>query len=219
MKNNDTVKLDLASVGTRLALCAAALAGTAGAVTPVEAAVITNTIPIPVPQTTAGVYINFLTGATGTSAFTGWDFNPYNTASGLGFYWNQTALGGLINAGVATGVATNLYANLTLGSTVSSTSPFTSAIQGTSANYRGTGIEILGFRFVNEATNAFNYGYLTIQTTATTGFPATILSYSYENSGGAITVVPEPSTTALLSISLLVVGAVGLREWRRRQVA
>lgn len=215
----ETVKLDLTSVGTRLGLCAAALAGTAAAVTPADATVVTNVIPIPIPQTTGGVYINFLTGATGTTGTTGYDFNPYNTASGLGFYWNPVTLGGVRNAGVATSTTSNLYANLSLGSTISSTSPFTSAIQGTSANYRGTGIEVLGFRFINEATNAFNYGYLTIQTSATTGFPATILSYSYENSGGAITVVPEPSTTALLSISLLIVGAAGVREWRRRQAA
>ncbi len=221
MKKNTL--LNSSSVQSRLALCAAALAGTAAAIPSAQATVITNNTAIPIPANTAGVYINFVTGQTGTSAgaVPGWDFNPYSSSGVLGFYWSTDLAGSLRGAGVATDATSNLYANLAAGTTVSSSSPFTSAIQGTSANYRGTGTEILGFRFVNESTGTLNFGYLTITTIGSTGFPATITSYRYENNGGAITVaaVPEPSTVALLTVTALTLGAAGVRNWRRQHAA
>ncbi len=112
-----------------------------------------------------------------------------------------------------------MYADLAVGSTVSAASPFTAALQGTNPTYRTAGNHILGFRFFNEATSAINYGYLFITTSGGTGFPATITGYRYENNGGAITVVPEPSTVALLSVAALALGACGVRRWRRQQAA
>jgi hypothetical protein len=210
MLNNSTIQ-------TRLALCAAALAGTAAAVPSAEAVVVTFNTPINVPQTLAGIYINFGTGATGgTAAGTaGWDFNPYqiNNTTNLGFYWNPAPASS--SGGVATAAGSTSYANLAIGTVVGPGSPFTNNIPGTAPNYRVTGTQILGFRFFNEATNAINYGYAVIQTTASGGFPATIRSWSYENNGGAITVVPEPSTVALLTMSALALGAAGVRRWRK----
>ena len=209
--------LNVTSIQTRLGLCAAALAGTASAVPTAEAAIITFNTPISIPQTTAGVYHNFLTGATSGGATPGWDFNPYNTASGLGFYWNTPRPGS--HAGVATTATSNIYADLSLGTVVGPSSFFTANIQGTNPTYRTAGTHILGFRFLNESTGVVNYGYATIQTSGGTGFPATIQSWSFENTGGSITVVPEPSTTALLSVVALALGAVGLRKWRRQNAA
>jgi hypothetical protein len=90
---------------------------------------------------------------------------------------------------------------------------------GTSPNYTTAGTHILGFRFLNEATGVTNFGYATITTGSGTGFPVTINGWSFENNGGPITVVPEPSTMALLSAAALVLGALGLRQWRRQQAA
>ena len=217
MKDNKTLKLN-SVVNGRLGLCAAALTGTAAALNSADATIITFNTPLVVPQTFAGVYINLETAVTGGSAGAnpGWDFNPYLSASGLGFYWSPAANGAA--QGVSTGVGSNFFADLAPGTVINASSPFTGAIQGTTANFRDTGTSILGFRFTN-SSGVVNFGYAVITTTATNGFPATIQSWSFEDSGGAITVIPEPSTTALLTISALVLGALGLRKWRQQSAA
>ncbi len=219
MKTKKLVSLDPSSVNIRLGMCAAALAGTAAAL-PQEAGatVVTFNTPTAIPATFAGIYVNFLTGAIGASGggTPGFDWNPYANAPNLSFYWGPAANGA---GGVATGVGTNVYADLAPGTTVSGASPFSNIAAGTNPTYLTTGSHILGFRFLNEATGIINYGYLTITTSSGTGFPATLQGWSFENSGGAITVVPEPSTTALLTISALALGALGLRSWRKQRAA
>jgi hypothetical protein len=216
MTKENSIKLDPSTVTVRLGLCAAALTGAAAAVPNVDAAIITFSTPVVVPNTLAGVYVNLETGATAGSAggLPGWDFNPYS-ASGLtqlGFYWAPGGAGG-----VASGTT---YVNVAPGTTISAASTFTNVILGTTGSpFLTTGTHILGFRFVN-AASVTNYGYLVMTNTATSGFPATILSWSFENSGGPITVpIPEPTTVALLSVAALVLGAAGLRQWRRQRAA
>ncbi|MDQ6654644.1 MAG: PEP-CTERM sorting domain-containing protein [Verrucomicrobiota bacterium] len=214
--------LNNTSIQTRLGLCAAALAGTAAAIPSAEADIITFTTPVNIPATISGVYINLATGATGgSSALTGWDFNPYQISgtTNLGFYWSPDLSGGSRGAGVATGAGATTYATLSPGTTIGPSSPFTSAIAGTSANYNTSGSRILGFRFVNEATGALNYGYMFMTLGSTGGFPATIQGWSYDNTGAAITVVPEPSVTALLTLAAIALGAIGVRNWRRQATA
>ena len=81
--------------------------------------------------------------------------------------------------------------------------------------FRVTGNHIVGFRFLNESTSAVNYGYAFIATTGPLGFPATITGWRFENTGAAITVVPEPATGVLLSMGALALGALNLRRLRR----
>lgn len=196
-----------------VALAAPALAPSA------QAAVITNNINLAVPSTIDGFYLNFATGGTSASgdALAGWDWNPYLTNSVLTFFWNNTAPS--VSSGVATAVTGGTYLSLAPGTVVNAASIFSASSgsggAGSTIAYQGTGTETLGFRFYNEATAAIDYGYATIKTTATSGFPATVLSYSYENTGAAITVVPEPTTTALLGLGALALGASGVRRWRQ----
>jgi hypothetical protein len=203
------------SVQSQLCLTAAALAGTAmGFEQSANAAVVTTfaSANISVPATTAGVYINLQTGATASSAgaLPGWDFNPYLTGSGLGFYWNQSPAG--THGGVATAPASTTYANLAFGTVVGPSSPFTAAIQGTAGtSYRQTGISYLGFRFRN-AANVTNYGYAAIQTSATNGFPATVLGWIYEDSGASITVQQIPTPGAAGVLGMLAAGAMTRRR-------
>ena len=177
-----------------------------------QAAVVTFTTPIAVPNNFDGVYINFLTGATGITASSvpGWDFNPYATAAGLSFFWSATPTAG---GGVASST-TGPYLNLAPGAVVSSASTF-AAVTATTATaaFQTTGTHVLGFRFYNEATSAVNYGYLTMTNTASTGFPATITGWSFENTGAAITVggasaaVPEPATWGMMILGFGMIGA------------
>ena len=213
--------LDPSNVALRLGMCAAALAGTAAMTNDAHAVVINFTTPIAVPNTFAGVYINLLTGANAvtTAAVPGWDFGPWGNSNTLTFFWNTTLPS---NGGGVAGSAAGPYLSLPLGSVISSASTFSaSAVSAQTAAFQTTGTRWLGFRFFNEATSAINYGYVTMQTTSPLGFPATITGWSFENNGGAITVVPEPASALMLSMGALALGAVGLRRKRRqdRQLA
>ena len=216
MKKTTLLKIDPSSVQVRLGMCAAALAGTAAAVPSAQATIVTFSTPIVIPNDFTGTYINLATGANDPGQPAGWNFNPYNGGN-LSFYWSGA--GASQNMGVSTGSGSSVYADLALGTVINASSNFTAATAGTNPNFLTTGIHILGFEFVNSNTSAVNFGYAFIQTTASTGFPTTILSWSYEDTGAAITVVPEPSTTALLTVSALVAGALGVRAWRRQRAA
>ena len=203
------------------AAAGAALAAPAASHTAQAAIVTSGPVNITVPNTADGLYINFVTGATATSAFTGYDFNPYSSGTALLFYWGGTAT---VNAGVAAST-TGPYLVLAPGSVVSSTSIFSQSANGanneTSAYLAGvTGY--LGVKFTNESTGALDYGYVHIRTTSGSGFPATILDYAYENNGGAITIpnaVPEPATNVALGLGALALGAVSVRRMRQRKQA
>ena len=213
-KTNLSPRLDARLVGY------AALAGVALAAPAVaEATVITNNINLPIPANIDGVYLNFLTGATASAAFAGFDINPYLQNAVFTFFWPDAP--GTTSGGVDTASGVNIYAALVAGNVVSSASPFTQSAggggAGSTVNYQTTGQHILGFRFLNEGTGVVNYDYAVFNNTAPTGFPATLVSYSYENNGGAITVVPEPTTFALLGV--MAAGALGVRAWRQRKAA
>lgn len=213
-------KISSGSIDARLAgyaaVAGAALA--APALPSADATVITNNINLPIPDNFDGVYLNFLTGATDTGAFDGFDINAYHSTAGDGFSFFWPGLDS--DGGVDTAPGADVYASLNPGAVVSSASPFTQIAGGggpdSTVNFRTTGQHILGFRFLNENTGLTNYGYAIFNNTATNGFPATLVSYSYENNGGAITVVPEPTTFSLLGV--LATGAIGLRLWRKRKV-
>lgn len=196
---------------------AAAMLMTAGSA---YAAPVSFSTPINVPNTFDGVYINLLTGATGTSgaSVAGWDVNPYNSSSSLSFFWNQTTPSP--SGGVA-GSTTGPYLDLAPGATVSSGSIFT-AVTATAGAFHTAGSHTLGFRFFNESTNALNYGYMTLVSGAANGFPLAITGWTFENTGQAITVpnlvagVPEPGTWAMMIFGM---GAVGSIMRRRKKVA
>ena len=215
MQTKPASSLDPSNVALRLGLCAAALAGTAAVTTDAHAVVVTFTTPISVPNTFAGVYINLLTGANAvtTAAVPGWDFGPWGSANTLAFFFPSTPAG---SSGGVAATATGPYLDLGLGAVISSASTFSASASNLQTTaFQSTGTHRLGFRFFNESTSAVNYGYLTMQTTGPLGFPATITGWSFENNGGAITVVPEPSTALMLSLGALALGAANLRRVRR----
>ena len=208
--------LDTSTVALRLGMCAAALAGVVAPMSDANAVTVTFNTPIIVPNSFDGVYINLLTGASGVagSGVAGWDFNPYNSGSGLSFFWSASPT---TAGGVGTAATGGTYIDMAPSTTISAASTFT-AITATAATaaFKIVGTHTLGFRFYNENTAAINYGYMRLSTGGATGFPLTVTGWTFENSGAAITTpVPEASTTAMFSLGALALGALNLRKLRR----
>jgi len=199
----------------------ATLAGVALAAPAVAKAdiVYSGMVNISVPNNFDGVYINFVTGQTGTSGASvpGWNWNPYNGGTGLQFFWNGTPNGGL-------SLDTTTYAVLPNGAPISSANVYlnTTSTAATAA-WRAGSTCYLGIRIINSQTNQTNYGWVHFNTTGSTGFPATIVEYAFENMGQSIIAgsgtapCPEPSTSALLG--LMAAGALGVRAWRKHKAA
>lgn len=171
------------SIHRALVFSAGALA-LAGAPVSGTAAIVCSTPALPVPQNIDGVYINLVTGATGSSgsAVTGWDFNPYASSTGTLLSFNAAP-----GAGYAS-TAGQIDA-LSAGASIGPSSTYLTGIQ-TSATAMGTyraGVDsttYLGFRFT-ESGNTY-YGWLDLNTTGPNGFPTTFNGYCYEDTGAPI---------------------------------
>jgi hypothetical protein len=169
------------------AACTAVAAGAAllGGAEQAQAAVVySGVVNIPMPGTFLGVYLNMVTGVTGTTAAstTGHDINPYYGGNRI-FSTGFNNPGGGINA---TGPAPSNAINLALGAPVVApfffNNPFNTPAQFTV----GVG-GFVGIRFLNEVTNAQNFGWVRIARAANDTGVGTIIDYAYENTGGAIT--------------------------------
>lgn len=177
-----------------------------------QAAVIATTVNVAVPATTAGVYVNLVTGVTSSNptAVPGWDINPWGSST-LQVFSNTS---GGVPSGMV--VANSRVADLATGTVINANSTYG---QGPTAEsfYTG-GNHIFGFRFLNENTGATNYGYAEITTTASTNArPATITRLVYDDSGAAVTVnatgaVPEPASWMMMIAGF---GAIGIAARRR----
>jgi len=82
----------------------------------------------------------------------------------------------------------------------------------------------MAFKFKDStvAGSPLRYGWIDYSVAnATAGVPVvTIFRYAFDDTGATIPtgVVPEPAPTALLALGALVLGAKGVRAWRRRAV-
>lgn len=207
--------------GPRNRLCrraaAIAIAAALGALSAVPMAAIVDSGPvnITIPNTLDGVYVNWLTGASGVTgaAVPGWDINPY--AIGSGTLLDLFAPNGASKAIVGL-VATAAAASLPVGAMIGGTSTF---VQGVTSGValRTTATHYVGIRFMNEGTGAINYGYALVRTTAPGGFPAAIVRYVYDNAGGGI-VTPVLPPMLQSVVSRRVQGAAGTFDLPLSQV-
>lgn len=168
---------------------------------------------INIPSNIDGVYLNVITGQTGSagSAVSGWDLNPYSATS-LQFF--SPTGGGMVRG---LGSSTSLVDNLAYLTVIGSSQAFGSGgveTTGATAMNLNSSENLVGFRFVNEATGATHYGWARLQFTGTSfSQPRAIVEYAYESTAGASIqagVIPAPGALAL-------VGAAGLLARRRRR--
>ena len=182
-----------------------------------DAAIIySGPVNISIPNNFDGVYINLVTGATGTAggSVPGWNWNAYNSGTSMSFFWNASPA----NSGLSLDGTT--YGVLASGTPITSGNTYIALTAAAAAAGWSAGADAyLGVRITNSVTSQINFGWVHLITTGTTGFPATIVDYAYDNAGGSITAgqVPEPTTFALLGV--MAAGALGVRAWRKRKAA
>jgi subtilisin family serine protease len=138
-----------------------------------------------------GGSVKWVDGETCSGCFSPpFDLNVY-IGTNMQFFWPNVA-GGAAGGGVMNGAT---YAVLQPGAEIgpSSTLGATTASAATIGFRQAGGVDgYLGFAFVNPNTMQLNYGYARLQTTGTTGFPVTLVSFAYDRTGAPIT-IPLPS--------------------------
>jgi hypothetical protein len=127
-----------------------------------------------------GLYINWLTGATCTSADPSctpldYNWNPWANSGNMSFVWEH-ATDNCVAAGTSCAV---LASGAVIG-------PASTWDNGDALLFRAGSTGYIGFQFDNGGVT--NYGYAKFTTTSPTGFPATVNQYWYDNSGAAITI-------------------------------
>jgi hypothetical protein len=148
-----------------------------------------------IPATTAGVYVNLVTGvnAITPAGAPNWDINPWSTT--LQYYFNNAA--DPSSAGAVAATAGGNLLELSGSATVSSAELYSTETP-TDAQMvdwqNGSTGQYLGVRFWNESLGvpAINYGWIQVDTTTATGHPANIRRWCYEDSGAAITTGTTP---------------------------
>ena len=169
---------------------------------------------INIPSNVDGVYLNVITGQSGSagSAVSGWDVNPYS-ATNLTFF-SPTGGGYVRGLGASTTLVDNLAFNTVIGSGQSFGSGSVETTGATAFNLNSTQ-NLVGFRFVNEATGATHYGWMRLQLWSGPGVqPRAIVEYAYESVAGSSInagVIPAPGAIALLGLS----GLAGIGRRRR----
>jgi uncharacterized protein (TIGR03382 family) len=173
-------------------------------------------ININIPSNIDGVYLNVITGQSGSSgsSVSGWDVNPYG-GSNLQFFGSSGG-GYLRGLGSSATLVDNLAFNTVIGASQSFGSG-TGGVETTGAtafNPNSTQ-NLVGFRFLNEATGGTHYGWMRIQLWSGPGIqPRAIVEYAYESVAGASInagVIPAPGAIALLGMA----GLVGVGRRRR----
>lgn len=195
------------------AIAATALAAVLAAA-PAQAVIIfSGPVSIDIPDDIDGVYLNLVTGLSGSTPPAGWDINPYTAGSSPdGFHlWGATTTTWFSPSGVVGGPYPLAANTLIAGPSTTFFRPGGGTNVGTQVTLNAP--NLFGVRFTNESMTNTNFGWVQI-TFGATASERSITSYAYENNGSAILagVVPEPGTYAMLLAGLAVVGGIAARR-------
>lgn len=169
-------------LGNSAAAASASLTVTGGGGNIVDSGVLN----LAIAQDTNGLYINWLTGATCSTASGGgcdagpYTFNAYGSTN-LSFFWST----GVSDAAAQCVVTGSNCTVLASGATVG---PASTWGDGAANSFRVGGTMYVGFKFTNTNTSQVNYGYAKLTTTGPNGTPATLNQYWYDQTGAAITI-------------------------------
>ncbi len=197
---------------------AAAAAAVGGVAQQSEAAVVySGVVNINIPSTTAGVYLNVVTGVNGPApaGVPGWDLNPWSSST-LSYFNPSAPAGGVyVRGGGATGTNVGNLAANTMIDAGSNWGSGSAATTGSLPHILNSADNLIGFRFQNEANgNQTHYGWMRISLSGTlSAQPRAIVEYAYEDQAGVGigAGVPTPGTATLLAL-----GAAGLAGRRRK---
>ncbi|HUN80670.1 MAG TPA: PEP-CTERM sorting domain-containing protein [Phycisphaerae bacterium] len=178
-------------------------------------------VNINIPSTTAGVYLNVVTGVSNASPslVPGWDVNPWSSST-LSYFNPASPAGGVYV--MQTGSTVNV-ANLPFGTIVGPapgggrTYGSGSAVTaGADAHILNSDQNLVGFRFVESTlTCGTAYGWMRVSLSGGLATqPRAITEYAYDDTCapiGAGVTSPEPTTLGLLGL-----GAAGLLLRRRK---
>lgn len=137
-------------------------------------------LPVTVPITAEGIFIDLDTRTIGTSmaAVPAWNFNVYSNGGSLNFLSRTDAA---IDRYVGTGSVPDVLA---AGVFIGPASTYaTSGVSGPPVAWRaGVTGGYVGIQFARIRVATLNYGWVQMTTTAGTGFPATITAFCFQDS-------------------------------------
>ncbi|ANB16476.1 choice-of-anchor Q domain-containing protein [Dokdonella koreensis] len=151
---------------------------------PTAGVVFSGPVDHPIAQDRAGTSIHWTRGEVADGERIDAHFNAYFNGRRLAFWWPGAGLAP--QAGVALHPASAEYRVLERGDTVGPAAVYSAVSDPGSTLWSGGGSGYLGFRFGCAAPGGTCYGYLHLETTAGTGFPARIVDYAYDPSGRPI---------------------------------